>query len=256
MVRAARHASSRRLAAAVAVLGATSGFFAVTRSFVGSPSANGPARKTLTIRNLFGGAPAGRDTPIPDRPAADAKHFIQGTPMYPPWPEGMEEVMLGMGCFWCSDNLYMKMEGIYSTQVGYAGGENPNPSYQDICTGQTGHAEVVRVVYDPKVISFAEVLKVFWERHNPTTLNQQGGDRGTQYRSAIFYYNDEQKALAEKTAEQFQQQLGGNAITTQIAPAPEFFYAEDYHQQYDAKPGNRQYCGLSPTGKELDISAL
>lgn len=183
-------------------------------------------------------------------------HFITGGKMYPPWPEGMEQAMFGMGCFWCSENLYMKMKGVYSTQVGYAGGKNKNPNYDDCCTGQSGHVEAVRVIYDPKVVSYAELLKVFWERHDPTTLNQQGGDRGTQYRSGIYYYSPEQLAVAEKTRAKFQQALGGRQIVTEILPAPEFYYGEDYHQQYDAKPGSRKYCGLQPSGKTMDLSGI
>jgi len=166
--------------------------------------------------------------------------------------------MFGMGCFWCSENLFMRMEGVYSTQVGYAGGSIPNPSYNDICTGVTGHSEVVRVVYDPSVVSYVELLKVFWERHDPTTKNQQGNDRGTQYRSGIYYYSDAQRAIAERTMQAFGKQLEARgvrrAISTEILPAPEFYYAEDLHQQYDAKPGSRQYCGLQPTGATLDVS--
>uniref|UniRef100_A0A7S2LYH6 peptide-methionine (S)-S-oxide reductase n=1 Tax=Zooxanthella nutricula TaxID=1333877 RepID=A0A7S2LYH6_9DINO len=177
--------------------------------------------------------------------------------MYPPWPAGMEEAMFGMGCFWCSENLYMKMPGVFSSQVGYAGGEIPNPSYRDVCSGATGHNEVVRVVFDPKVVCYAELLRVFWERHDPTTPNQQGNDRGTQYRSGIYYYSDEQRRVAEESKAAFTQVLEetgkawGRPISTEIVPAPTFYYAEDYHQQYDAKPGSRQYCGLSPTGAKL-----
>jgi len=167
--------------------------------------------------------------------------------------------MFGMGCFWCSENLYMKMDGVYSTQVGYAGGGIPNPSYRDVCSGMTGHNEVVRVVYDPKVVSYEALLKVFWERHDPTTLNQQGNDVGTQYRSGIYYYNEAQKEAAEKTKAAYAKALENvrrNPISTEIVPAPEFFYAEDYHQQYDARPGSRQYCGLSPTGAKLDLATV
>jgi len=169
----------------------------------------------------------------------------------------MEEAMFGMGCFWCSENIYMRMEGVYSTQVGYAGGKINNPSYRDVCTGMTEHNEVVRIVYDPKVVSYAELLKPFWERHDPTTPNQQGNDVGTQYRSGIYYYSEAQKAIAEKSKEVFSKSLkeyGRTPAVTEIIPAPEFFYAEDYHQQYDAKPGTRQYCGLRPTGADIQIA--
>mmetsp|Transcript_174489 Transcript_174489/g.553906 ORF Transcript_174489/g.553906 Transcript_174489/m.553906 type:complete len:402 (+) Transcript_174489:35-1240(+) len=206
---------------------------------------------------VFGDRSPGRVTPIPEAPASDAKHFLTGNPMYPPWPAGTEEAMFGMGCFWCSENLYMAKEGIYSSQVGYAGGDINNPSYQDVCTGMSGHNEVVRIVYDPKVITYGDLLKVFWEKHDPTTKNQQGGDRGTQYRSGIYYYSEAQRQLAETTRDKYQDELeatkaaSGRQISTEIVPAPTFFYGEGYHQQYDAKPGSRRYCGLSPTGAKL-----
>lgn len=215
-----------------------------------------------TARAFFGGggSPTGSPTPLADAPSKDAKHFITGNPMYPPWPAGMEEAMFGMGCFWCSENLYMKMPGVYSTQVGYAGGEIENPSYRDVCTGASMHNEVVRLVYDPKQVSYLELLKVFWERHNPTTKNQQGNDMGTQYRSGIYYYTEEQRALAEATKEQFAKNIkdvgSSREISTEIIEAPKFYYAEDSHQQYDAKPGSRQYCGLSPLGVKLDTSKV
>jgi len=167
--------------------------------------------------------------------------------------------MFGMGCFWCSENLYMKMEGVYSTQVGYAGGEILNPSYEEVCTGMSGHNEVVRVVFDPSVVSYSDLLKIFWERHDPTTKDQQGGDRGTQYRSGIYYYSEEQKKVAEASKAVYEQALeakGRGPIVTEIVPAPEFYIAEDYHQQYDAKPNTRQYCGLRPTGVSFDEEAM
>lgn len=206
--------------------------------------------------------PKGSKQPIKDAPAKDSKHFVTGNAMYPPWPAGLEEAMFGMGCFWCSENLYMKMEGVYSTQVGYVGGSIPNPSYDDVCTGASGHNEVVRIVFDPKVVSYAELLKVFWERHDPTTRNQQGGDRGTQYRSGIYYYNMKQKLVAEESEARFAEVIAESGrsnnrlISTEIVPPPEFYYAEGYHQQYDAKPGSRRYCGLSPLGVPLDITGI
>lgn len=167
--------------------------------------------------------------------------------------------MFGMGCFWCSENIFMRIEGVYSTQVGYAGGDIPNPSYEDCCTGQSGHNEVVRVVFDPKVVSYEELLKKFWEKHDPTTLNQQGNDRGTQYRSGIYYYSEAQKAIAESTKAAYDRALEaadwGRVVKTEIVPAPTFYYAEGYHQQYDAKPGARGYCGLRPTGVSLPSPA-
>lgn len=212
------------------------------------------------LARAFFGSPKGSPNPIPDAPPQNAKHYVTGNAMYPPWPAGMEEAMFGMGCFWCSENLYMKLPGIYSTQVGYAGGEIENPSYRDVSSGRTQHNEVVRIVYDPKVVSYAELLQKFWERHDPTTPNQQGGDVGTQYRSGIYYYSEAQKKLAEETkaryAKAIQGKTWGREISTEIVPAPKFYYAEDYHQQYDAKPGSRRYCGLSPLGVNLDISGL
>jgi len=201
----------------------------------------------------------GRSSEIPDAPRKDDKHFLLGTPLYGPFPEEMEMVSLGMGCFWCSENLYMRMPGVYSTHVGYAQGETENPTYEEICSGRTNHNEVVRVVYDPKKISFGDILKVFWERHDPTTPNQQGNDRGTQYRSGIYVYNDEQQAIAEKSLAAYQKVLderGFGKITTEIDKAKEFYYAESYHQQYDAKPGSRQYCGLSPLGTTFPLETL
>mmetsp|Transcript_39576 Transcript_39576/g.100496 ORF Transcript_39576/g.100496 Transcript_39576/m.100496 type:complete len:279 (-) Transcript_39576:274-1110(-) len=249
--------SRLRPPAALALVGAGSCLLA--RSFVGGSLgvSTGTGRVDQVARAFFGGPPSGRDTPIPEAPAADAKHFLTGNPLNPPWPARMEEAMFGMGCFWCSENLYMAKEGIFSSQVGYVGGEINNPSYSDVSTGMSGHNEVVRIVYDPKVITYGDLLKVFWERHDPTTMNQQGGDRGTQYRSGIYYYTEAQKQLAEATRDKYQAELettkaaDGRKISTEIVPAPTFFYAEGYHQQYDAKPGSRRYCGLSPTGAKL-----
>ncbi|GAB5358395.1 hypothetical protein AAMO2058_000453600 [Amorphochlora amoebiformis] len=201
----------------------------------------------------------GRDMPIPNSPATEDRHFLLKTPMYPPFPEGTEMISLGMGCFWCSENLFMRMPGVYSTHVGYAQGETLNPTYEEVCSGRTNHNEVVRVVYDPKKIGVEDILKVFWDRHDPTTPNQQGNDRGTQYRSGIYTYTDEQKKIAEKSKEVYQSVLtkqGFGKITTEIEPAKEFYYAEMYHQQYDAKPGSRQYCGLSPLGTSFPQESL
>lgn len=256
-----QHASavqSFRRSRALPALVLLSGAGLLSYGFVGTLHSSSPKRGLHTARRFFGAAPSGQDSPIAEAPVKTAKHFVKGTPMYGPWPAGMEEAMFGMGCFWCSENLYMKMEGVHSTQVGYAGGGINNPTYGDVCTGTTGHNEVVRVVFDPKVVTYAELLKVFWERHNPTTLNRQGNDRGTQYRSGIYYYNEAQREIAEATKAKFQKSLEAHGvpgqITTEIVPAPKFYYAEDYHQQYDAKPGSRQYCGLSPTGAQLDVS--
>merc|ERR1719263_71869 len=167
-----------------------------------------------------------------------------------------------MGCFWCSENLFMRLQGVHSTHVGYAGGNTPNASYQDVCTGRTNHNEVVRVIFDPEVIKYEELLRIFWEHHDPTTFHQQGGDRGSQYRSGIYYYGEEQKRLAEKSREQFQRDVekgynAGKIVSTEILDAEKpveenglgpFYYAEESHQQYDARPGSRNYCGLRPLG--------
>jgi len=185
-------------------------------------------------------------------PTPDSKHFITGNQMFPPWPAGMEEAMFGMGCFWCSENLFMKLPGVFSTQVGYAGGTAPNPTYRQVCSGATGHNEVVRVVFDPSKVSYLELLKVFWETHDPTQKNRQGNDMGTQYRSGVYYYSDEQRKTAEETKERYATAIG-RPIVTEIVPAPEFYIAEDYHQQYDAKPNSRQYCGLRPLGVKLPM---
>lgn len=187
----------------------------------------------------------GRDEPMP----VPAQHYVNGNSLKPPYPEGMEMAMFGMGCFWGAEQVFWQQEGVYSTAVGYAGGYTPNPNYREVCTGKTGHNEVVRVVYDPNVISYAQLLKIFWENHNPTQGMRQGNDVGTQYRSGIYTYSPEQKQLAEASKEAYQQELskaGYGKITTEILDAPEFYYAEDYHQQYLAKnPGG--YCGLGGT---------
>ena len=197
--------------------------------------------------------PPGRDSIIPGAPSKDATHYCKkGARLHPPFPEGTEMISLGMGCFWCSENLFMKMDGVYSTQAGYQGGVTKNPTYNEICTGTTNHAEVVRVVYHPAQISCAEILSTFWSMHDPTTPFQQGGDCGTQYRSAIYYYSDSQRDVAERTMAAYGKAIAANGvnapISTEVGPAPEFFIAEESHQQYDAKPGSRDYCGLRPLG--------
>jgi peptide-methionine (S)-S-oxide reductase len=174
------------------------------------------------------------------------KHFVNGNPLKPPYPEGMELALFGLGCFWGAEKAFWKLDGVYSTSVGYAAGLTPNPTYQEVCSGMTGHNEVVRVVFDPAVISYAELLKAFWESHNPTQGMRQGNDAGTQYRSGIYTYSAAQKALAESSRDAYQQALnaaGHGTITTEILDAPEFYYAEEYHQQYLAKNPNG-YCGL------------
>lgn len=188
----------------------------------------------------------GRPDPIPTAEA----HFLSGRPLTLDVPDGMEEAMFGMGCFWGVERMFWKLDGVWLTMVGYAAGITPNPTYQEVCTGQTGHNEVVRVVYDPALVSYDELLKVFWEGHDPTQGMRQGNDVGTQYRSGIYAYSPEQKAAAEASRAMFADRLkssGYGAVTTEIVDAPEFFFAEDYHQQYLAKnPGG--YCGLGGTG--------
>lgn len=182
--------------------------------------------------------------PVTDR------HFVNGHSIKPPFPEGLQMAMFGLGCFWGSERKFWQAPGVYSTAVGYAGGFTPNPGYQEVCTGRTGHNEVVRVIYDPSIISYDQLLKIFWESHNPTQGMRQGNDTGTQYRSGIYTYDKEQQCAAENSMKRYQEALaqsGLGTITTEIINAPEFYYAEDYHQQYLAKnPGG--YCGLGGTG--------
>lgn len=183
-------------------------------------------------------------------------HKALRTPMHPPFPDTLQMVQFGMGCFWGAERLFWQHPNIFSTQVGYSGGSVPNPTYRAVCSGTTGHAEVVRVVYDPFKTRFQELLKIFWENHDPTQGNRQGNDEGTQYRSAIYVYNEEQMRLAEESKEIFQRALnakGYGRITTEILRAPEFYYAEDYHQQYlFDNPGG--YCGHGHTGAKLDLT--
>ena len=179
-----------------------------------------------------------------------AKHVVLGTPMVPPFPAGIETVVVGMGCFWGAERKFWQAKGVYTTAVGYAGGFTPNPTYEDVCSGLTGHTEAVLVAFDPKIITFDQVLKIFWESHNPTQGMRQGGDTGTQYRSAIYWTSDAQRPAAESSRAAYQAQLtaaGHGAITTEMARAGQFYYAEDYHQQYLHKNPNG-YCGLGGTG--------
>ncbi|WP_323844524.1 peptide-methionine (S)-S-oxide reductase MsrA [Microbulbifer magnicolonia] len=177
-------------------------------------------------------------------------HFVNGHTMLEPFPAGLAKAVFGMGCFWGVERLYWELDGVYTTAVGYAGGSTPNPNYREVCSGGTGHAEVVLVVFDPHKVSYRELLRHFWEEHDPTQGMRQGNDLGTQYRSCIYCYGEEQLKEARETEAQFQealQQKGLGAITTEIAPAPVFYYAEEDHQQYLAKnPGG--YCGLAGTG--------
>ena len=190
--------------------------------------------------------------PVPSR------HFVNGNPLKPPFPEGMEMAIFGLGCFWGAERKFWQLEGVFTTAVGYAAGMTPNPTYQEVCSGKTGHNEVVLVVFDPKVISYETLLKVFWESHNPTQGMRQGNDTGTQYRSGIYVYSDSQRKQAETTRDAYQKALssaGYGEITTEILDAPEFYYAEGYHQQYLAKnPGG--YCGLGGTKVECPVGVL
>ena len=178
------------------------------------------------------------------------RHFVNGNPLMPPFPDGMETAMFGLGCFWGAERKFWHTKGVYTTAVGYAAGHTPNPTYQEVCSGMTGHNEVVWVVFDPKTVSYAELLKLFWESHNPTQGMHQGNDAGSQYRSGIYTYSAEQKQLALGARDAYQQaltQMGHGKITTEILDAPAFYYAEKYHQQYLAKNPDG-YCGLGGTG--------
>jgi peptide-methionine (S)-S-oxide reductase len=182
-------------------------------------------------------------------------HYVLGTPIKPPFPEGMQQIVVGMGCFWGAERIFWQAPGVYTTAVGYAGGHTRNPTYEEVCSARTGHTEAVLVVFDPEKTSYDEMLKLFWEGHDPTQGMRQGNDVGTQYRSAIYYANDEQRQAAEASAAAFGQRLkdaGYGEVTTEIAPAGDFFYAEDYHQQYLAKVPNG-YCGLDGTGVSCPV---
>ncbi len=193
------------------------------------------------------------ETALPGRPEAiptAKRHAVNGNPLKGPFPEGLETVVFGLGCFWGAERMFWKLPGVYVTAVGYTAGQSPNPTYEEVCSGRTGHNEVVLVVFDPTVVPFRTLLKTFWEGHNPTQGMRQGNDVGTQYRSGIYVTSDEQRASAEATKKEFAKNLkqaGYNAITTEILDAPEFYYAEDYHQQYLAK-NPMGYCGLGGTG--------
>ena len=193
------------------------------------------------------------DQALPGRAEAmpiPAAHYVNGHPIAPPFPAGLEQAVFGMGCFWGAERKFWQAPGVYSTAVGYAGGHTPNANYREVCSGMTGHAEVVLVVFDPKVTSYDAMLKIFWESHDPTQGMQQGNDAGTQYRSAIYTYSPEQKRAAEASRQAFQDRLtdaGFGRITTEVMDAPPFYYAEDYHQQYLAK-NPAGYCGLGGTG--------
>ena len=184
-----------------------------------------------------------------------ATHHVNGAPLEPPFPAGLERAMFALGCFGGAERKFWQTPGVYTTAVGYAGGYTPNPTYREVCSGATGHAEVVLVVFDPRKISYADLVKVFWESHDPTQGMRQGNDVGTQYRSGIYYYDQEQREVAERSRDAYQRELsqaGYGSITSEILPAPEFYYAEDYHQQYLSKnPGG--YCGLGGTGVSCPV---
>jgi peptide-methionine (S)-S-oxide reductase len=182
-------------------------------------------------------------------------HVVLGNPIEPPYPDGYEVAVFGMGCFWGAERKFWETPGVWSTAAGYAGGYTPHPTYEEVCSGQTGHTEVVQVVYDPAVVSYRDLLRVFWESHDPTQGMRQGNDSGTQYRSAVYTTSEAQRAAAGDTAEAFGARLreaGYGAVTTEIAPAGEFYFAEDYHQQYLAKVPNG-YCGLGGTGVSCPV---
>ncbi len=191
-------------------------------------------------------------TPVP------AAHFVLGTPLAPPFPEGMQRALFGMGCFWGAERKFWEKPGVYSTAVGYAAGHTPNPTYREVCSGLTGHSEVVLVVFDPRAVTYDALLSVFWENHDPTQGMRQGNDVGTQYRSGIYCYDAAQRQAAEASRAAYQERLtaaGYGPITTEILDAPEFYYAEDYHQQYLAKnPGG--YCGLGGTGVSCPVGLV
>jgi peptide-methionine (S)-S-oxide reductase len=208
-------------------------------------------RKTTALPTAAEALPGRAET----MPTAKS-HFVNGRPLQPPYPAGLEQAMFGLGCFWGAERKFWQLrDGIYTTAVGYAGGATPNPTYEEVCSGRTGHTEAVLVVFDPKTISYSELLKTFWESHNPTQGMRQGNDVGTQYRSAIYTFGDAQRQAADASKAIYQTALkakGLRAITTEIAPAREFYFAEDYHQQYLAK-NPAGYCGLGGTGVACPI---
>jgi peptide-methionine (S)-S-oxide reductase len=208
------------------------------------------SKKPLTIPSPAEALPGRAERmPVPET------HFVNKNRLHDPFPEGLARAVFGLGCFWGAEKKFWQQRGVYSTAVGYAAGPTPNPTYREVCTGMTGHNEVVLVVFDPRVVSYDDLLKVFWESHDPTQGMRQGNDVGTQYRSGIYYFDEGQKRAAEASRDAFQKQLakaGYGAITTEIQPAPEFYYAEDYHQQYLAKKPDG-YCGLGGTGVSCPV---
>ena len=211
-------------------------------------------KKSLEIPRP-GEALPGRATPIPTA----SRHFINGNALKGPYPEGLERAMFGMGCFWGAERKFWELgDGIHVTAVGYAAGSTPNPTYEEVCSGRTGHNEVVLVVFDPAKVAYEALLKTFWESHDPTQGMRQGNDVGTQYRSGIYVHDEEQRTAAEATREAYQKALtaaGHGAVTTEILPGPELYYAEDYHQQYLAKNPDG-YCGLGGTGVSCPVGLV
>jgi len=202
-----------------------------------------------------------RDDALPGRAEAlrvPVRHFVNGNRIVPPFAPNLQEAVFGLGCFWGAERRFWQTEGVNATAVGYAGGYTPNPTYEEVCTGRTGHAEVVRILFDPAAISFEELLRVFWESHDPTQGMRQGNDIGTQYRSVIFTTSDAQLAAAEHSKARYQaalRQAGHGSITTELGPAPAFYYAEEYHQQYLAKNPNG-YCGIGGCGVPFKLAEL
>jgi peptide-methionine (S)-S-oxide reductase len=199
-----------------------------------------------------------KDAALPGRPepmSVPEAHFVNGARLKPPFPPGLHRALFGLGCFWGAERKFWQLPGVYTTAAGYAGGYTPNPTYREVCSGMTGHNEVVLVVFDPRQITYETLLKTFWESHDPTQGMRQGNDVGTQYRSGIYYADEAQRAADERSRDAYQDQLsksGYGRITTEVLPAPEFYYAEDYHQQYLAKnPGG--YCGLGGTGVSCPV---
>jgi peptide-methionine (S)-S-oxide reductase len=209
--------------------------------------------KSLAIPSKKDALP-GRETRMP----VPTAHFVNGHPLQPPFPAGLARAMFGMGCFWGAERKFWRLPGVYTTAVGYTAGHTPNPTYREVCSGMTGHTEAVLVVYDPNVIRYEDLLKAFWEDHNPTQGMRQGNDIGTQYRSGIYYEGEDQRRAAEASRDAYQHRLsavGYGAITTEILPASEFYYAEDYHQQYLAKNPDG-YCGMGGTGVSCPVGVV
>lgn len=203
----------------------------------------------------------GDDEVLPGRSSAmpvPTRHFVKGTPLVDPFPDGLRKAVFGLGCFWGAERIFWETPGVYSTAVGYAGGRTPNPDYREVCSGLTGHAEVVLVVYDPREVSYEELLAIFWENHDPTQGMRQGNDVGTQYRSAIHSFGEEQARLARASLSAYQERLaaaGFGRVTTEIRPETGFYYAEDYHQQYLAK-NPQGYCGIGGTGVSCPVGVV